>query len=84
MSHPYDRKLIDKALRDCSAGTIVARIAESMWRSLVRIAKLAEYRFLRRIGGDVVRMSTVPETIVAAHCGLRVLALSTVTNVAKT
>lgn len=41
----------------------------------------AEYRFFRRIGGDVIGMSTVPEAIVAAQLGLKVLALSTVTNV---
>jgi purine-nucleoside phosphorylase len=40
----------------------------------------AEYRFFRRIGGDVIGMSTVPEAIVAAQLGLKVLALSTVTN----
>lgn len=43
----------------------------------------AEYRFLRRIGGDVVGMSTVPEVVAAAEVGMRVLALSAVTNVAK-
>lgn len=43
----------------------------------------AEYRFMRRIGGDVVGMSTVPEVIAAAEAGMRVLALSAVTNVAK-
>ena len=42
----------------------------------------AEYRFFRRIGGDCVGMSTVPEVLTAAGCGLRVLGLSTVTNVA--
>jgi purine-nucleoside phosphorylase len=42
----------------------------------------AEYRAFRRIGGDCVGMSTVPEVLAAAVCGLRVLALSTVTNVA--
>ena len=81
MVEPYDKKLIDLlekvALKErikLQKGVYVAVAGPSLETA-------AETRFLRLIGGDAVGMSTVPEVIAAVHHGLRVLAISVITNV---
>ena len=81
MSAPYDRTLIERAEGIARREDIVVHRGTYVAVTGPNYETRAEYRFLRKIGGDVVGMSTVPEVIVAAHVGLRVLALSTVTNV---
>ena len=41
---------------------------------------VAELKMLRELGVDSVGMSTIPETIVAHHCGMKVFACSLITN----
>ena len=44
----------------------------------------AEVRFYRMAGADVLGMSTIPEVIVARHCGMRVFGMSVITNKCNT
>ena len=79
MCRPYDTKLIERALSIARSNHFVAHPGVYLGLTGPNYETRAEYRFLRQLG-DSVGMSTVPEVLVAAHAGIRVLALSTVTN----
>ena len=80
MSEPYDRRLVDAALAVARKNDIVAHKGVFVAVSGPNLETRAEYRFLKAIGADVVGMSTVPETIVAVHCGMRVVGFSIITD----
>jgi len=79
---PYDSNLIDSAQCVARRENIVCHRGVYVAVSGPNFETRAEYRFLRKIG-DAVGMSTVPEVLTAAACGMSVLAVSTITNVAK-
>lgn len=80
MSQPYEFELIERALRIARAKDIVAHRGVFVAVAGPNLETRAEYRFLRTIGADVVGMSTVPEVIVAVHCGLRTVGFSIITD----
>jgi purine-nucleoside phosphorylase len=80
MSQPYDKTLIKLAETISLQNKIALKKGVFVAVSGPNLETRAEYRFLRMIGADVVGMSTVPETIVAVHCGLRVFGISVITD----
>lgn len=80
MCEPYDLNLVDQALAIARQENIVAHKGVFVAVAGPNLETRAEYRFLRAIGADVVGMSTVPEVIVAVHCGLRTVGFSVVTD----
>lgn len=80
MSEPYDRGLRRK-LTDAGARLgIPLRSGVYACMSGPCLETAAEYRMLRILGADAVGMSTVPEVIAAVHAGLKVAAISLITD----
>ncbi|QTN39012.1 purine-nucleoside phosphorylase [Cryomorphaceae bacterium] len=80
MSEAYDRSYISK-MHAIAAKENVA-LQEGVYASVPgpNFETPAEYGYIRRIGGDAVGMSTVPEVLVARHMGLKCMALSVITD----
>ncbi len=78
----YDRDL-QMRLR-AAAGSVAITLHEGVYLAGLgpSFETPAEIRAFARLGADAVGMSTVPEVIVARHCGLRVAAVSAITNLA--
>lgn len=80
MSQPYSKKLNDRLLKIAKEKKIKLNLGVYVGIAGPNLETRAEYRFLSRIGADVVGMSTVPEVIVANHMSMPCCAISVLTD----
>ncbi len=80
MSEAYDRTLIARAKKIASQKGITLREGIYIGTQGPTYETPAEYRMFARWGADAVGMSTVPEVIVANHCGMKVFGISVITD----
>ncbi|XP_064193474.1 purine nucleoside phosphorylase 6 [Anguilla rostrata] len=82
MSDAYDREMIRLATETAAEQGCSSFLQQGVYCNLGGpcFETIAECKMLQSLGVDAVGMSTVPEVIVARHCGLRVFGLSLITN----
>lgn len=79
---PFSPRLIKLALNTAAGQQIPLKTGIYTWTLGPSYETAAEIQAIRRLGAQVVGMSTVPEAVAAAELGLEVLAISLVTNLA--
>ena len=80
MSRVYDERLRYAAKQICLEHGIELKEGVYVGVSGPTFETPAEYLMFRKLGGDVVGMSTVPEVIVARHAGMRIFGISIITD----
>ena len=80
MSEAYNKELICKADQIAAEKGIKVQHGIYIGTQGPTYETPAEYRMFRILGADAVGMSTVPEVIVANHCGIRVFGISVITD----
>ncbi len=80
MSEPYSFKLIEVAKKVAKREQIKLHQGVYVGTSGPTYETPSEYKYFRTIGADAVGMSTTPETIVAIHSGMQVLAISVISD----
>jgi purine-nucleoside phosphorylase len=80
MSQPYNRDMIALAEEVARENKIKTHRGVAIAVTGPCLETAAEYRFFRRVGADIVTMSTIPEAIVGTHMGMKILGISTVTD----
>lgn len=80
MSEPYDKQLISKVLSIAADNRIPVHQGVYTGVTGPTFETRAEYKLIKALGGDAVGMSTVQETITAVHSGMKVFAMSVITD----
>ncbi len=82
MTHTYDRKIQQQIKRAALKAEVELHTGVYLWVSGPTFETPAEIYAYKVLGADAVGMSTVPEAIIARHCGLTVAGISGITNLA--
>ena len=80
MHEPYDLQLVAEADKVAAEKGIKVQHGVYIGVQGPTFETPAEYRMFAKMGGDAIGMSTVPEVIVAHHCGIKTFGVSVITD----